>query len=596
MKKTYVLDTNVILYSSGALLSFGNNDVVIPEVVLEELDDFKKNKTDLGLNARQASRIIDGLRKLGNLNEGVPLPGGGKLRIETNCLNAEVPKFWDRNKADNRILQVCKALKDAGEDVILITKDTFERIKADIVNVKSEDFYEKVVPAGDEQYTGRMEVYVSQDKLSEFYSKKVISKNDVVCYQEENDEYYTPTLYTNQFLVMHSLENKKQSALGRFDGENIVHLHYKDSKPLGLSARNVGQRFMLECLFTSSNMAPLSIVKGPAGTAKTLFSLAVGLQKIIEEETGEYRKILVCRPNVTMDEEIGFLPGTEEQKISPFMRPIFDNLEVLVDSDEKERYKNEKELQDKVNELFDRRIITTEAIAYLRGRSIIRQWVIIDEAQDYSPLQYEIFNQLFNKANKTILGDISQSINPYMNVRSYNNVVNILKPEDTSIINLTKSYRSTMEITKFSRKILSDEIQDEYVERSGEWPKLTGLLDEEDINERIVEEVKVHKGDGHNSIGIITKNVDEAQRVYNHLKDRINIKMIISEDDEYVNDILVIPAYLAKGLEFDVVMIYNASDLKYKDEEDRLLLYTACTRALHVLDIFYLRNVSSLLK
>jgi len=195
-----------------------------------------------------------------------------------------------------------------------------------------------------------------------------------------------------------------------------------------------------------------------------------------------------------------------------------------------------------------------------------------------------------------ILGDISQSINPYMNVRSYNNVVNILKPEDTSIINLTKSYRSTMEITKFSRKILSDEIQDEYVERSGEWPKLTGLLDEEDINERIVEEVKVHKGDGHNSIGIITKNVDEAQRVYNHLKDRINIKMIISEDDEYVNDILVIPAYLAKGLEFDVVMIYNASDLRYKDEEDRLLLYTACTRALHVLDIFYLRNVSSLLK
>lgn len=419
MKKTYVLDTNVILYSSGALLSFGNNDVVIPEVVLEELDDFKKNKTDLGLNARQASRIIDGLRKLGNLNEGVPLPGGGKLRIETNCLNAEVPKFWDRNKADNRILQVCKALKDAGEDVILITKDTFERIKADIVNVKSEDFYEKVVPAGDEQYTGRMEVYVSQDKLSEFYSKKVISKNDVVCYQEENDEYYTPTLYTNQFLVMHSLENKKQSALGRFDGENIVHLHYKDSKPLGLSARNVGQRFMLECLFTSSNMAPLSIVKGPAGTAKTLFSLAVGLQKIIEEETGEYRKILVCRPNVTMDEEIGFLPGTEEQKISPFMRPIFDNLEVLVDSDEKERYKNEKELQDKVNELFDRRIITTEAIAYLRGRSIIRQWVIIDEAQNLSPKQVKAITTRVGIGTKLILiGDPDQIDHPFMDSRS----------------------------------------------------------------------------------------------------------------------------------------------------------------------------------
>lgn len=224
------------------------------------------------------------------------------------------------------------------------------------------------------------------------------------------------------------------------------------------------------------------------------------------------------------------------------------------------------------------------------------KYVIIDEAQDYSPLQYEIFNQLFNRANKTILGDISQSINPYMNVGSYNNVVNILKSEDTSIINLTKSYRSTMEITKFSRRILSEGIHDEYVERSGDWPKLTGFFDEEDINERIVETVKVYKGDGHNSIGIITKNVDEVQRVYNYLKDRINIKMIVSENDEYVNDILVIPAYLAKGLEFDVVMIYNASDLRYKDEEDRLLLYTACTRALHVLDIFYLGNVSSLLK
>jgi len=224
------------------------------------------------------------------------------------------------------------------------------------------------------------------------------------------------------------------------------------------------------------------------------------------------------------------------------------------------------------------------------------KYVIIDEAQDYAPLQYEIFNQLFNKANKTILGDISQSINPYMNVGSYNNVADILKPEDTSIINLTKSYRSTMEITKFSRKILSEEIHDDYVERSGDCPKLIGLLDEEEINERIVKEVKAYKDEGHNSIGIITKNIDEAQRVYNYLRGRVNVKIIVSEDDEYVNDIIVIPAYLAKGLEFDVVMIYNASDLRYRDEEDRLLLYTACTRALHVLDIFYLGNVSSLLK
>ena len=224
------------------------------------------------------------------------------------------------------------------------------------------------------------------------------------------------------------------------------------------------------------------------------------------------------------------------------------------------------------------------------------KYVIIDEAQDYSPLQYEIFNELFNKANKTILGDISQSINPYMNVGSYNNVVNILKDHDTSIINLTKSYRSTAEITKFSRKILSEEIHDEYVERSGDWPKVIGLLNEEAINEKIVEEVKIHKDNGHNSIGIITKNAHEAQRVYNYLKDRVDVKIIVNEDDEYINDVLVIPAYLAKGLEFDVVMIYNASELRYRDKEDRLLLYTACSRALHVLNVFYLGNVSPLLK
>lgn len=223
------------------------------------------------------------------------------------------------------------------------------------------------------------------------------------------------------------------------------------------------------------------------------------------------------------------------------------------------------------------------------------KYVIIDEAQDYTPLQYEVFNQLFNKANKTILGDISQSINPYMNMGSYSNVVDIFKPENTSIINLTKSYRSTMEITKFSRRILSDEINNEYVERRGACPKLNGFISEEDINKRIVEKVKVYKEQGHNSIGIITKNAQEAKGVYNYLKDKLNVKIIVSEDDEYENDILVIPAYLAKGLEFDVVMIYNASYLRYKDEEDRLLLYTACTRALHVLKIFYMGKASSLI-
>lgn len=419
LKKTYVLDTNVILYSSNALLAFGDNDVVIPEVVLEELDNFKKDKSELGANARQASRLIDNLRKQGNLVRGVPLPNGGTLRVEINYLKTAMPQHWERNKPDNRILQVCKALKDSGEEVTLITKDTFERIKADIVDVKSEDFYEKVVPVDDDQYTGRMEVYLTKAKMDEFYLEKKISPSDILRYNDEYDEYYVPELFVNQFLVMYSLENVKQSALGRFNGQYIVPLSYKDVRPLGLKTRNVGQRFMLECLYEDAEKAPLAIIKGPAGTAKTLFSLSVGLQKIMEDEDGKYRKILVCRPNVTMGEEIGFLPGSEEEKIAPYMRPVIDNLEILVDSDEKERYKNEGELQDKVKELFDRRIITTEAIAYLRGRSIIRQWVIIDEAQNLSPKQVKAIITRVGEGTKLILiGDPDQIDHPFMDSRS----------------------------------------------------------------------------------------------------------------------------------------------------------------------------------
>lgn len=330
------------------------------------------------------------------------------------------------------------------------------------------------------------------------------------------------------------------------------------------------------------------------------------------EKTGEYLEMneIVKVSKSLVSGEIKAIVNEVEKKtkfnLIDCYKAFYENLECFLKM-ANIKYDNEsiREIKRYTQENLRAKKINYEdqiALLFIKGavggipRTEEVKYVIIDEAQDYSPLQYEIFNQLFNKANKTILGDISQSINPYMNVGSYNNVVDILNAEDTSIINLTKSYRSTMEITKFSRKILSEEIHDEYVERSGELPKLTGLLDEEEINERIVDAVKVYKGDGHNSIGIVTKNVDEAQRVYNSLRDRINVKIIASEDDEYVDDILVIPAYLAKGLEFDVVMIYNASDLRYKDEEDRLLLYTACTRALHVLEIFYLGNVSSLLK
>ena len=420
MKKTYVLDTNVLLHSPKALFSFNDNYVVIPDVVLEELDNMKKGNNDLGVNARHVARLLDGLRENGKLSDGVLTESGGEIRIESADYDVDIPKSWDVNKADNRIIQICKGLSDKGEDVILITKDIFERIKADTVGIKSEDFYEDVVPNYDQQYTARKDVYTTTENLEKFFKNKKLELNDVLYFDVETDDYVVPELEVNEFLIIHSNDNEKQTALGRFDGKKIAPLRYKNSyNIMGISPRNVGQKFMLECLSVEAKLAPLVIVKGPAGTAKTLFSLAVGLQKILEEQSSEYRRILVCRPNVTMDEDIGFLPGSEQEKIAPFMRPIYDNLEILIDSDEDSRYSNELELNDKIEELFERRIITTEAVAYLRGRSIVKSWVIIDEAQNLTPKQVKSIITRAGEGSKIILiGDPEQIDQAFLDSRS----------------------------------------------------------------------------------------------------------------------------------------------------------------------------------
>lgn len=222
--------------------------------------------------------------------------------------------------------------------------------------------------------------------------------------------------------------------------------------------------------------------------------------------------------------------------------------------------------------------------------------VIIDEAQDYTPLQYEIFYQLFKSANMTILGDLNQSINPYMNVGDYENIAHIFPKEDTCRIDLTKSYRSTMEIARFTSRLLNKEATHEWIERSGDKPIIIGYSDEEEINKRLVEDIEKYKEKGYKSIGIITRTVKEAKEVYNFLKDKTNVHAILKDDDEYISGTVVIPSYLAKGLEFDVALIYNAGDEHYNCEEERLLLYTACTRALHVLCIYYSGELTPLLR
>lgn len=419
MKKTFVLDTNVLLQTPFALQSFGDNIIVIPEVVLEELDKFKKDNSELGANARHTARLIDELRERGNLNEGIMLDNGGILRIEMNYNNVQIPQNWDESSNDNRILKVCKGLKEKGENVFLVTKDIFERIKADIIGIIAQDFFAEQVGDIDEQYKGRLDVYTSEEKVNEFYNKGCIDPENIFVFSEDFSKKETPELTVNQFLTIHSCNNEKHTALGRFDGKQVVPLRYLNSRPFGVSARNSGQKFMQEALMIDADKAPLVIIKGPAGTAKTFYSLAVGLQKVMNEQTKLYRKILVCRPNVKLDEDIGYLPGTEQEKIAPFLRPVVDNLEILVDNDEKERYSSEKELKDKVDELFDRKIINAEAIAFIRGRSIVKHWVIIDEAQNLTPKQVKGIITRAGEGTKIILlGDPEQIDHPFLDIRT----------------------------------------------------------------------------------------------------------------------------------------------------------------------------------
>lgn len=287
-------------------------------------------------------------------------------------------------------------------------------------------------------------------------------------------------------------------------------------------------------------------------------------------------------------------------------KKLFEKLELFSKHSNSEDYDwNFDEIKSYTLENLKARILNYEdqpPLLYLKGvlgdlpKTSEIKYVIIDEAQDYTPLQYEIFYQLFQHASITMLGDLNQSINPFMNVGAYNNISDIFPQNNTCIINLTKSYRSTIEITRFSRRILDKALTSECVERSGDEPLVLGFQTEEEIKGKILEDIKLYKAQGYKSIGIITRTTREANEVYSFLKDKVDIKIILKDDDEYVSDALVIPAYLSKGLEFNVVLIYNAGDENYCFEEERLLFYTVCTRALHVLCIYYTGKRTPLLK
>ena len=416
MKKTYVIDTNILIQNPNAFQCFEDNYVVLPLVVVEELDSLKKTEGERGSNARSAVRILEKYRMQGDLLKGVRLEDGGTIRIEKNFVDVILPP----DLPDDKILKVCLGLyqqKKRGQQIILVTKDIVLRLKAQILGIRAEDFTTEQISEDDRQYTGRTNAYIPEESVKEF--KKHGLSLDMIYTTDEKGEHYPVKTEANEFMILTPDQSSGKTLLGRIQGERVIPLHYKKSRPYGVKPQNVGQYFMQEALMLPAKEIPLVIIKGMAGTAKTFYSLAVGMEKVYNNPSGEYRRIIVCRPNAQFDDDIGFLPGGEQEKIAPLMRPIIDNLEQILDSDEEKRYEDENALHDKIQEIFERGIIQTEALNFIRGRSIVETYLIIDEAQNMTPNQIKGIITRAGKGTKIILlGDPLQIDKPFLDEKT----------------------------------------------------------------------------------------------------------------------------------------------------------------------------------
>lgn len=396
MLKTYVLDTNVLLHNPDALFAFEDNHIVIPFAVIEEIDSQKKRQDEIGRNARVVSRALDSFRSLGRLSESIALPSGGKLSIELNHSSIiDCPKGLDPEKHDNRILAVAYNLSRAADcAVVLVTKDLNLRIKADVVGVQAEDFRNDRVEY-DRLYTGVAEQYLSSQELDRFYHDGKLTM--------EGAQQPPP----NQFHLLKSSENPSQSALARYSQGALWPLAHADSVNWGIKALNKEQKFALE-LLGNDQIKVVSLV-GRAGTGKTLLALAVGLEKVLEENA--YTRLLVTRPVIPMGEDLGYLPGSKEEKLRPWMQPIYDNLEFLM--------RNTPDAYHVLQELIRRGSLELEALTYIRGRSIPRQFIICDEAQNLSPHMIKTLITRVGEGTKIVLtGDPEQIDHPYLDASS----------------------------------------------------------------------------------------------------------------------------------------------------------------------------------
>jgi PhoH-like ATPase len=421
MRKTYVLDTNIFLADPNALYAFEDNNIVIPTVVLEELDAKKKLMDEIGRNARFVSKQLDELREYGSLHEGVRLKNGGFVKVKFPPSESPVYEKYLEKTNDDVVIATAHSISGA----ILVSRDTLVRVKADAVNVKAENYqHDRVVFNDEDLYQGYSVEYVEPEIIEEFFKNKKVK--------------WAKETFENHGFILKSIVNDSISAIGRYKNGYIHLLHKYNEQPCvsGIEAKNVQQKLALDILLDGD--IPLVTLTGKAGTGKTLIALACALHRTFEEN--RYNKIVVARPIVPLGKDIGYLPGEKEEKLRPWMQPIFDNLEYLFNC------KDDKELASMLQGYED--IIQVEALTYIRGRSIPNQIMIIDEAQNLTQHEVKTILTRVGEGTKIILtGDPYQIDHPYLDMYS-NGLTYVIEKmkhlKETAHITLSKGERSTL--------------------------------------------------------------------------------------------------------------------------------------------------------
>ncbi len=429
MKKHFVLDTNVLLHNADAIASFDDNVVVLPMTVIEELDQFKSRNDELARNARQVIRSLDKLRSKGHLGDGVTMGNEGLLKIFIEKGDTTV-EGMDMSIPDNRILAAAHHFKVNGEKVIFVSKDINARLKADALGIEVMDF-EKQTVNFDELFCGYRELKVSSTIVDEFF------REDLYVLEGYN---FSP----NEFVLLVDEGNEKHTGIGRaFDQKTLGHLNSNFDSAWNTRSRSKEQRMAYELLLDPT--VELVTLVGQAGTGKTLLALAAGLEMVLHQK--QYERLLVSRPIIPLGKDLGYMPGTKDEKLTLWMQPIFDNLTYLMGGS-KRNNDNGESVRNKVEKLVADNTVELEALSYIRGRSIPRQYIVVDEAQNLTPHEVKTIISRAGEGTKIVLtGDPYQIDNPYLDARSNGLAYSVERLKDQLIhghVTLTKSERSTL--------------------------------------------------------------------------------------------------------------------------------------------------------